>query len=129
MCNWSNLYHVYNNNYNNKCLFHTTIRYSAYNRNCFYHTQLHTSLTVFILSGCLLFICAHLKSAEFSQSRSFGFSCICAFLCLYAFHAYCCWFICKVFDVFASVHLCIVYTLSLVAFAFFVFLHYLSLSR
>ena len=38
---------LYNNNYNNNCLFDTTIRYSTYN--CFLHTQLHTRLTEFLL--------------------------------------------------------------------------------
>ena len=47
--------------------------------------------------------------------------CICAFSYLSVTHASCCLLAWKVFDVFVSVYLCIVYILPLVAFAFVVF--------
>ena len=46
MCHCSNLYHLYNNNYDNNCL----VSYSYHsNHDCFVHTQLHTMLTEFLL--------------------------------------------------------------------------------
>ena len=56
----SNLYHAYNNNYNNNCLvrysYHTTRAHArslqrwSSNHDCFGHTQLHTRLTELLLT-------------------------------------------------------------------------------
>ena len=52
--------------------------------------------------------------------KSMATTCICAFLYLPVTYACCCWFIWKVFDVFVSLYLSIVYTLPLVGFTFVV---------
>ena len=75
-------------------------------------------------------ICAHFQPTECSQIRmlmispsreSIATACVCTFSHLSVAFAYCCWFILKMFDVFVSVYFCIVYSLSLVAFAFVVY--------
>ena len=57
----------YNNNYNDNCLFDTTICYFVDNHNCFGHTQLHTRQTKLLLTRCLLslvFLYVHTFSGQ-----------------------------------------------------------------
>ena len=147
-CHCSNLYHVYNNNYNNNYsfvipiwlqsiskpyLFVRSSQRRTLNRNWLTHTW----LTELLLTGCLLclsllhahtFSLQNVLKVEGSCSRfledSIATVCFCAFLYFSVPHACRCGIIWKVFDVFVSVHR--IHTVSCLL---WLYLHYLCLRR
>ena len=96
MCHCSNLYHLYNNNYDNNCL----VSYSYHsNHDCFVHTQLHTMLTEFLLLvACFVLnfymrtcVISLMKVIEVKRSglRLFDNSIATTFLFVYCVHSAC----------------------------------------